>query len=204
MSFLTGGSSRFWRLLAPSSTGLVLYSVFASLLLVVNNLFTFQKLLYGSEALNTQDDVFWQSLNERVTNFLGFSGSDDVAVYVFWIIIGLVIYLIIHYFSLRFDELVDDIKIRHYIVPNERLRNQPLRQYFLLFLVRIAVFIFTLFYVKRMFEFMFQPLENYWANIGWLSSTVIRYTAVFLCYVLLLHGLVVLIRILVAKQRIFS
>lgn len=188
----------------PSSTGLIAYCSLSLLILLSQNFSSLQQFFYSPQELQFQQD-FWRSINERVGRVINFPGSSDFALYIFWAVVGLVVYACLHFVVSKLNELVDDINLRTYLWPNNRLRNRPVQEFFEVGVFKAVVFIVTLFYFKFIASFLLRPIDYIWQDNAWLSQhTVVKYSLVFVLSVVLLHGLTVLLRILMLRRRLFS
>lgn len=198
------GLGRYLSVVTPSWIGIVWYATLSGFVLVLMNLNSLQGIFYTPEELSIQSD-FWRSVNEMVGNALGLNSTNTVFYYAFWITVGLLVYGLIRFAMSKLGELSDDLNLRHYIWPNQRLRNRPLQQFVEVGLFRIAVFIAAFMYLKAAFGFMLRPIGQIWADNGWLANrNFLKYTFVFLVQVLLLHGLVVLLRLLLLRKRLIG
>jgi hypothetical protein len=196
------GAGRYIAVLTPSPVGLIWCGLLSGLVLLFMNLSSLQAVFYTPEELSIQSD-FWHSINNSVSNVLGLNGNNTLFFYIFWAIVGLAVYGVLHIVLSKLSELSDDLNLRHNIWPDQRLRNRPLQRFVEISLFRVFIFILLFLYIKAAFGFMLRPIGQIWADNSWLeNSNFLKYTFVFLVQVLLLHGLVVLLRLLLLRKRL--
>lgn len=202
------GSKRFspyLNVLVPSGLGLVAYGVIAAIILFVENLAAVQRYFYAPEELQLQHNLM-QKVGSKITGVLGLSHSSTLALYLFWVLVGLVVYAVLALIVTNARELEKDLQARHNIWPQASSKDRPLLVFLAQVLFRAVIFVLTLLYVQHVLAFALGgPLDSFWPANQWLHMHAFTKGALLvLVDIALLHGLVVLLRLLLLRSRLFS
>ncbi len=184
----------------PSGIGLVLYASLAMLIMVLYQFGSIQQYLgLPRDIAFAQYVKNW--LDETLYNTIRSGPTEAVVVGLFWAGVGLAVYVFLQGVSKSAFELEESINERHYVWPRGSDRNSPLLQ-----VLERSVFQ-TVAGVLALFWFL-QPLARvldgpvFMASIG--PNVLLQYVIWFLAIVLALHVLVVLLRMVALRRRLFA
>jgi len=127
-----------------------------------------------------------------------------LAVYIFWLFIALLVYVMAVRFTKNAEEVVEDMRIRHYIWPKGTSRNGQIDEYIEKFGMRFIVLVILCLYLLKLTP----ALVNWWKVHYLVTGLSLHSVGVYLTLLVLVtlytHGLVVLIRALLLRLRIIN
>ncbi|HUC87997.1 MAG TPA: hypothetical protein VMR95_02515 [Candidatus Binatia bacterium] len=191
----------FVRLLSPSATGLVLYAIVAFLITVVQVIYLSSKLNNLQQGVRSTFHLF----GSWFINLVGSNRVNSLAIYIFWLAAGVVVWFILKAAASNVNELIDDLNLRKYIWPKQAEHNRPLIGFIEHSLFRLAILIVLLFYIQRVVGNLFGLFTNGSPHISWINNHIaVEAAFIFLSWVVVLHGFVILLRLIALKTRLFS
>lgn len=186
---------RYLVLLLPSAISTV-FCTFAAGLVVVLNQFSFIQgyLQLPSDVNLGRLPLNW--LDHTVTGLIGRSATQVLVVGLFWALVGLVVYMCLWGFMRFVSDLSEDLSTRRYIWPGAAGRSRAIHGAIMraLFRVFALALLITLLLVLLPGE-----LKRPGSTLGLLG-----YGLWFLGLWLTLHGVVVLLRLITLKSRLFG
>jgi hypothetical protein len=195
----------YGNIFMPTATGVLVYVLFAVLILLIRLLPTVQKHLnippswhLGSVALTL--------INKFLVKLLGATRIDTIILSVFWMLVIFIIYVIVKFAVAFFLELGRDIaEERNYLHPRTDQPTNTTKSLIKRTLFQLVILIFTIFYLFWAIGFFLHgslvitsPSLAQW--IGSLS--VLKYIVSFIEECLALYGLTVLLRLLALRDRL--
>lgn len=187
---------QFGAVLMPS-----VVSVFSSLMLltacIVANTFESLRVALDLRTWNFDaTEIIFGWLNDFLARAVGQRAADVIVLSAAWLIVGIFVYMLLHALAMSVVELKNDIDERRYVWPHGANRNEPVRRWAFGFGLRVILGLLIIAYIARWLPYIVGydvphvfGLEQY--GIWW---------QVLLLYVvsgfLILHGLVVLVRLL--------
>jgi len=127
-----------------------------------------------------------------------------LGLYIFWLFIALLVYIMAVRFTRNVEEVADDIRIRHYLWPRGTNRDSPLKEYIEKFGIKLVV-LFTLFlYLMKLSPLLINWWKRHYIFVGDSLHSLTIYITLLVFMMLYVHGLVILIRALILRLRIFN
>lgn len=147
------------------------------------------------------------SIDELLQRLVGERIAASLSLAIFWGLVGMLVYVIIWLISNFSTELNNDLILSKYVHPRAANLESPIKQFFSKFLFRTAIVFVMIFYINLMVR-VFLPLITAEFNIvltEWPKHKSIRTLIIcLLAELILLHGFVVLTRLLTLRKRVFS
>lgn len=197
-------SRTFLNLLAPSQLGVVAYFVIALVAFLGQAYYLRQHLSniyknFGFEGRITSD------INHWLVKIVGADHLNIIVLAFFWALIGVGVYLVAHSIVENLSEFAEDLSVRKYIWPQNGKRNSPLLELFEKTLFRLAMVILGVIYVLLVMKYL---IERSLPNVYNLSTLSFRSVIVailwIIVYMLALHVLIVILRLIFLRRRLFS
>lgn len=190
-------------IISPSAVGVAVYVMVFIAVAVDNQIAPYKNAILDLKVSDFQGTFLYGSVVD-LSRFTRLQIASDITLYIFWIIVGIIIFLIASRVASDNREVAKDISMRHYIWPPGSDVNQPLKK----FAERLA-FHTALAMVIIIYIFKGLPLLHGWWQHEQtdLMFTIesLRTNALLLIYeTLFLHGLVVLLRMFFVRRRLFS
>lgn len=197
--------SRSLDILLPSTGGLVLYVFLSLLTLLIHYVSSIQHFLDLSGSFAIKSSLL-NFLNNILVSIFGTKISNSLVLGLFWAFVGIVVYIFVQGIAVIFQDLGRDLEERKYILPSGADRNKPLKQDIEHAVFRTAVsaiFLFYLIYIFGYFlrgKFYGSAPKQYWASLG----SGVHIILLFLGECLALHGIIIFLRLLRLRRRIFE
>jgi len=194
-------------ILMPSVGGIVLYISVFLLTVIVRSAKSLQQYLYIPNGLNVKGGVL-NFLNNSITSLFGIQRANVVVLSIFWGMVGIIVYVLLAGLMAVFAGFDKDLEERKYIVFAHKNydHNEPLKRDIRRIGFRFAIGICLLYYVTHVLAY-FLNTKFAGMNQGNLTFSIykVRSLAVlFLAECLALHGVVILLRLLILRRRIFN
>ena len=190
----------YLSLLTPSATGIILYVFLAALNMVLDQFEMIKKVLQIPQ--NVEFTRMLASGADRLlSSAIGETRTETLVVGIFWAAVGLIVYVFLHGLSRIAVELDDDLVARRYIWPKGADRYAPLRvleQQIIFRGAAIVGLIFVLF--GPLAAVLHGPILKEF--IG--PSLIMQYVFWFLASVLTWHIVVILLRLITLRARLFG
>jgi len=191
----------FLTLLSPSIIGLTIYSVIFFITFAVEQNEQFN-LALQTFSLNNFKGTFVYGLVNSITKLLNTQIANTIAIYTFWIVIGMAVYFIGSSLYRNFHELTQDISIRHYLWPQGTDKNRPVLIFFEKTVFRIGVFIAIIIYLYKVLPSLFVFIRAHDLKFEFTGQYGITLLKVFLAEFIVFHVAVILLRLLTLRKRV--
>ncbi len=189
------------NLLEPSLLGMAMYVFIFLISLSVSQPSELKDVIRNLNAHNFQGTSFHRFfssfnsvLNSQITN--------DITIYIFWVIIAIFIYVIAGRIIVNINELADDVSIRKYIWPTKGSKDVPIRQFGEKIAFHLVMFVIIIFYLFKATPALFNLWKFYDIKVGNGSPNFGLIFVLFVFQVLYLHVTVVLVRLLFTRTRL--
>lgn len=195
----------YLHVFVPSGTGLVLYGFLSGLTIALHQVRAIQQYLDIPSEVHIERLVTG-SIERLLQSTLGQGATNTLVVGAFWAVVGLFVYIFLRGVAKLMHEIGEDVVERRYLWPRGSDRYKPLELLLERGLFRIGAFLALVFYV-------FHPLAavlhgQLFASMslgGWLAThQVLRLLVWFACGFVVWHGLLVLLRLLALRERLFG
>ncbi len=193
------------QLLTPSLGGSVLATAFAVIALLIGRLPSFSHdldALYLPQAIDNIKHGIGHTIISLLTHSLhGY--ANNFFLVVFWVVVGIIIYSLLHGLGNIFVDLEENLEERNYLWPEYADRNRHLAIFITKTSFRIAMFILGAVYTLALMPRLLHSLNNV-VNRGGGTVNVLWHYALFLAIAwLLAHILIVILRLLTLRTRLF-
>jgi hypothetical protein len=190
----------YLNVFTPSLSGLLLYVFLAGAAMILVQFPYIQQYLQLPQDLHlTRTIAAWA--NHVLISTIGETRTQTLVVGSFWALVGLAVYIFLHGLAQIFTELDDDIEARHYIWPKGSDRDRQLHRLLEQAIFRGAAFI-------ALILFVFLPLAAVLRGpvlVGFLGPDHMLQNIVwFILSVLCWHAVVVLLRLVSLRARLFG
>jgi hypothetical protein len=189
------------NLLEPSLFGIVAYVFIFIVTVAISQPSQLKEVIKNLNSHNfdgTSLHRFFSSFNNIINSQI----TNDISIYIFWIIIAIVIYVIAGRIIKNVNEIADDVSIRKYIWPSKDSKNVPIRQTVEKIAFHIAMFIIIIFYFFKATPALFNLWKFYSMKVGNSSPDLGLIFVIFVFQTLYLHIAVILIRLFLTRTRI--
>lgn len=194
-------SQRIIDIFMPSMLGVVTYISIFVITLVVGQPSQIKTALQGFN-IREFNDTFAGGFSRMLSKLFNSQIFNEIAIYVFWVIVAFTIYIIASRLIKNVDELADDYSLRHYIWPKNKNKNQPLKEFGEKLLFHFITLIILIFYLFKAIPF----LSSLWKRTNFTLTlsfrSVITIICLFIIETLFLHIIVILIRLFLTRRRI--
>lgn len=189
----------FW----PTTFGVIVYSFLSLSVIVLHQFVVLRQVLAVPSQLHLGTLVV-STVSRWLDAVLGAGRTDTLVVGVFWGAVGLAVYVFLHGLAKVLREVGEDLEERTYIWPKNSDRNRPLENLARRLLFRLAVAGVMVVYVTHWLGNALRgPVLLDTGLAPWLTAHIwVEYAVWFVAEVLLWHGLVVLTRLLLLRERI--
>lgn len=188
---------KYSNLFIPSGVGIVLYTFFSGLIIILNQFDAIKRYLQLPEDFQFVGLVMaW--LDRTLTSSIGQGRTEVIVVGLFWAIVGLGVYLILGGVARFLTELSQGLDERRYLWPQGTNRNARLKETAQRIILRVAAFV-------GLIVVIFGPLLKLVGGtfkVG--SSSPLQYIIWFAAVWLVLHVCVILLRLMMLRPRLFS
>lgn len=192
-------SKLFVALLTPSAVGAALYTFLAGLIIVLNQFSFIQQYLQIPQSVDFMR-MFLNWLDHTVTSLLGDTRVETIVVGAFWAVVGLGVYVFLRGVARFISELEEGAEERSYIWPRGSNHNLAL-------LEAIEHTVFRVFAFIGVVIMVFGPLARVLRGPVFLSlvgdKAVLKYVVWFLVTWLVLHIIIVFLRLITLRPRLF-
>lgn len=148
--------------------------------------------------------TFLAGISRWISSLFASSDFSTAFDYIFWFLVGVVIYIIASRLVNNAEEFIQDISLRHYIWPKGSNKNRPFEEFVEKAFIRVFTFIIFCFFIIR-----FLPVLDHWWAVNHVYTNLSAHT--FEIYLLLLifvslfiHGVVIALRLLLLRRRILA
>jgi hypothetical protein len=190
----------------PTWLEVVLYIFLSAATIVASNLVSLKAFLYVGNDFNPISSAI-DSINQLLTHFVGERVAGSLSLAIFWGLVGVginIIWIVIANFS---TELNNDLVFSSYVHPSMADPKEPLREFTRKFLFRFGVTLVFLFYINFVIRAILPSIANkyvyllkHWADHPQYGSLILA----LLSEIIVLHGFVVLTRLLLLRKQVFS
>ncbi len=201
-------NSKFYTLISwlqPSAIELVVISTLSVLTLALSNVVFFQDLVFLPKDFSLKAATL-DSLNNFIVKLVGDSIARSVVVAVFWASIGLLVYIMIWLLLNFSNELGNDLAVTRYMHPRNVDTNSPWRSYLSRVSFQITALVVFIFYLNVSFGALIPYCGGLFksALMQWPSLVALKYAVIGLASELVvLHVMILLIRTLMLRKRVF-
>lgn len=196
------GLKTFVKLISPSLLELISILTVFIILLIANQIHQ----QYSADLTNlsaaTFKGTFLNGFAHWFSTLYTSKGFSVVAIYIFWLFIALLVYVLAFRLNKNAEEIVDDISIRHYMWPRGANRNKPIEEYIEKFSMKLITLIVLCLYVIKLSPLLVNWWKLHYIFVSISLHTLTIYAILLLFLTLYIHGLIILIRILILRQRI--
>lgn len=192
--------------LRPTATGVIVYVVLSLITLLVRLVSSLQHYLNVPTSWHVGSALL-VLINDFLLKLLSTSRLDTVVLSIFWVLVGLVVYLFLKAAVYFFAEMGQDIvQSRHYMQPRDRGPQNELSQLVMHGFFRLITLIFLIFYLIWMITFLSHGPASTIAIFGhWpTSSSGICDTVFFVTECIAWHILTILLRIVSMRNHLFG
>lgn len=198
--------SAYTDLLRPTATGIIVAVVLSMVTLLLHQVQNFQRYLNLPSNWHI-GSVLLVLVNDFLLKLFGTSRLDTIVLSIFWVLVGLVVYLFLKATILFFVEMGQDItQSNHYVQPTNRGSRGETSQLVTYTFFRLTVLIITIFYFVWMLTFFSRQSASNVTSFGhWLSNIpLLRGIIFFLLECFAWYVLTVLLRLIFMKNRLFG
>jgi hypothetical protein len=141
----------------PSSLGLSVFAVIFIITTVVNQFTTYENAVLNITQSDFKGTFIYSILTtyDRVTSTQYFN---EFALFVFWLIIATGVYFMATRIVNGEEEILYDLRLRHYVRPKGADENGPIKEFFERFAIRFTFFILLITYLVNFIP----PLDSWW------------------------------------------
>lgn len=192
--------------LRPTATGVIVAVIMATTNLFIHQVHSFQHYLNVPTNWHV-GSAFLVLVNNLLLKLLGTNRVDTVVLSIFWVLVGMVVYIFLKAAIAFFVEMGEDIvESGHYLQPQNRGRQKELSQLIKNGLFRLVVLIITVFYFVWMLTFFSRNSISSTTAIGqWLVTfPAIQAGILFILQCLCWGVLTILLRLIWMRNRLFG
>jgi hypothetical protein len=188
---------------APSAFNLVLYITIFIITILISQPSQYKNDLQNFHLTEFQGSILYTAIHDS-SKFISTGLANSVAIYIFWVVIAIFVYLVANRLTQNVEELAHDVSLKQYIWPQGSDRNGPLKEFFEKLVFRFVMLVALIVYIFKLVPL----IDNFWKhkNIG-LSFSVHSISAfglVLLYELLFLHFGVILLRLFFIKRRLIN
>lgn len=190
-------------IISPSLIGIEVYAVIITVLIASYIWEQNGDTLSSLQASSFKGTFLYGYVND-FSNLIKSNIFNDVMLYVFWVIVGILIYFIASRIVSNVGNITDDIIIRHYIWPKGTDNNAPLKEYSKRIVFHLSLLIVLIIYLIKV-----PPLIEQWLQSNKVFSEVTNlsgwYLLEFMLFIFLFYqGIVVILRLLATRRRLIE
>lgn len=194
----------YWLL--PSATETVSCVFICILTFVLSNMAFFREFI-GTPSNFSLKDTLLGSVSSILDRYAGQGITRTGVVILFWALVGLLVYAVIWVLMNFSDELGNDLAMTKYVHPRNVDTSSPLRDFIARTLFRVTILVLFALYISYFVTQLLPIVVNRFIHAvkTWPSAEALQFAIVgLLIELLMLHVLVVLLRFLLLKERIFG
>jgi hypothetical protein len=192
-------SKKMIYFLSPSTLGVVIYIIVGAWLAIEQASPSIKGFLHNFRIANIDTAFPWlYAFGKHLNSFLSLNSVNKYALFIFWLIVGGVMYIGMHFLGNDAVDLKDSLAVRRYMRPAYADRNGPLRQFIESNLIRIAALMLLFLYIRFTLNEYASWLRRHAAH----GSSVISVLLLVMLGILAVHGAVLLLRLVFLKNRL--
>jgi hypothetical protein len=198
-----GKLSQLLDIFKPSALGLIIYLTIFIITLIFSQPSQYKTdigSLNGQELNGTSLYKYLNYFNRIIDSQI----VSQIAVYIFWVIVGIIVFVIASRLIKGFNELSDDYSLRGYIWPKGQDKNDPIKEFFEKLLFRTVVLILIVFYVFKSTPYLASIWRKTDLTIQFNFHILTLGLTILIVEILYLHILVVLTRLFLLRRRIVN
>lgn len=190
----------------PTWLELALYVFISGATVVISNLVSLKQFFYVGDDFNPISSAI-DSINLLVAQVVGERIAGSLSLAIFWGLVGVginIIWVVVANFS---TELNNDLVFSNYVHPKTADPKEPLRDFTRRFIFRFGVTLVFLFYCNFVFQAVAPSITTKYAYLIKHWSEQAQYGSLalaILSQIFVLHGFVVLTRLLLLKKQVFN
>jgi hypothetical protein len=187
-------------LFTPSAIGVVLYTFLSVLIIVLNQFKTIEQYLQVPHNFQIMHSIFsW--LDSALTRMIGENSTASLVVGLFWAVVGLGVYIFLRGIAHFISDLGEGYEARGFVWPKGANRNQHLIEAFTRTGFRIVACIGLLvILLGPLAAVIHGPVLTDFIGGGFVATLVFWFIASWIT----LHLVVVLLRLVILKPRLFG
>ncbi|HEX8182972.1 MAG TPA: hypothetical protein VF575_05230 [Candidatus Saccharimonadales bacterium] len=190
----------YFSLFTPSPLGIVFYVFWSVLAIALNQIDAIQKVLQLPRGLDFIGAIA-RFADRVLTSAIGESSTQTLVVGLFWAGVGMVVYVFLRALSKLVVELDDDIDERRYVWPKGMNRSGPLLIFIEKGILRtVAAIALILTIIGPLATVISRPVFTDFLG----SNKPLQYIVWFISSVIVWHVVVVLLRLVVLRARLFE
>lgn len=193
------------QILQPSLGGSSLALVFAVAALIIGRLPSLSHRLnelYIPQAIDAIKHDIGHGIITLLTHSLhGY--ANNFLLILFWVVVGIIIYSLLHGLGNIFVDLEENLQERNYLWPSYADRNRHMAIFITKTGFRVAIFILLMVYALILMPKGLHRLNGVVDRGGDTINVVIHYALFLGGSWLLMHGLIIFLRLLLLKTRVF-
>ncbi len=190
-------------LLLPSALGISIYVLIFVLTLVISQPSQYKTALSGFNVNDFQGTTvhnlfsdFTKAINSQIVN--------DIAIYVFWVVIAFGVYVIANRIIKNATELAEDFSLRQYIWPKNENKNSPIREFIEKIVFHTVVLIALILYLFKATPFIFDLWKKFHISSDLKIHNLELILILFVSELIFLHIIVILVRLFLTRDRIIK
>ncbi|HUD07415.1 MAG TPA: hypothetical protein VMR34_06040 [Candidatus Saccharimonadales bacterium] len=197
--------NKYLKVIEPSAEGMVFYVLICILVVIGHNVKSIQSYLNLNSNFSLGGHII-HYLDVALTKVLGVSRTNDVGPILFWIIIGLLVYSFAQSTIQLIIELTQDVEERKFVLPPGTNPNFALKDFLRKTVFRLATAVILVFYIFYVVKYFFRTsLYGSWSVISRINHIPsLKWTILILGEIVTLHGVVILMRLFLIRERLFQ
>ena len=189
------GFTAYLYLFSPTISGTLVYILIAAITFSASyfsNIHSF----FNSFRNSIQDTTTRHSISHTCSIIVGSTFANTAALWLFWLIVGIVTYSIGSYLAKNLTQLEQALRDRNYVWPKSANSNRPLIDFIFQSFISLFMLMALIVYCKWMIKFILTANGN--------AKTMIAHAILFVEQIVLLHVIIILIRLFFWRSRLFS
>jgi hypothetical protein len=198
--------SSYTNIFRPSAAGVVIYSILSIVLLLLQQIPNFQPYLELPSNWHV-GSIILVVLNDFLLKLFGTSKLDTIVLSIFWMVVGLVVYLFLKSAIAFCVEMAQDIdETKNFVHPQQPNEASEFKQLITRGFFRLFVLIIAVFYFIWMVEFFAHgkaanvPIFGQWFE----SFPLFRDISIFIVQCFALYVFTILLRLVLIRKRLFG
>ena len=184
------------KLFSPSILGTVVYLMFAAATLFESYYTGNHQLLNGYNDL-FRNNNFFHEISRHWDKIVSSTVANTAALWAFWLIVGLAVCVVGYFIVGNVEQFDEALQERKYIRPKEANSYRPLIDFVVRSIFRLALAVGLFIYCKWLITYLLSALNG-------SSTTFMTHFILIIKEIILLHILVILLRLLTLRKRLFS
>lgn len=192
------------RWIAPDAVNFLVYSVVIFLTFLFSNLSGIQNLFKYTDIKNST----LEAITNYLDRFLPENLAANMATFIFWAFIGLIVYLVIFFIANFTTDLKDDLSVDKYVYPQGVDKYGRLKNFIFQNTERIFGIFVLIFYLNLIFDH-FLPRWTYTYNQAVAEWPIdkelsVKILLTFLAEFIFLHVFIILMRLILMRKRVLG